>query len=147
MLSVVGDGAFLPFRASLFMTTVMDNCLVAQNTCLHMGAVGRNPFIGAGMIIYPARTIESDEVLFASKERRVVDKDATHEQSDYHRLAWRHLHRRLYPRPGQASAETWGAKTLPVRKGRSPSPVPEVRPRQCSRRADSRWRHGARTRA
>ena len=29
----VGDGAFLPFRASLFMTTLMDNSMLAQNTC------------------------------------------------------------------------------------------------------------------
>ncbi len=48
MLSVVGDGTFLPFRSSLFMTTLMDNCMVAQNTCLQMCVVGRNTFIGAG---------------------------------------------------------------------------------------------------
>src|SRR5262245_26706391 len=30
MLSVVGDGAFLPFRAALFMTTVMENSMIAQ---------------------------------------------------------------------------------------------------------------------
>jgi carbonic anhydrase/acetyltransferase-like protein (isoleucine patch superfamily) len=48
MLSVVGDGTFLPFRASLFMTTIMENSLVAQNTCLQMCVVGRNTFIGAG---------------------------------------------------------------------------------------------------
>jgi len=48
MLSVVGDGCFLPFRASLFMTTLMDNSMVAQNTCLQMCVVGRNTFIGAG---------------------------------------------------------------------------------------------------
>ena len=48
MLSVVGDGAFLPFRSSLFMTTLMDNSMVAQNTCLQMCVVGRNTFIGAG---------------------------------------------------------------------------------------------------
>ena len=48
MLSVVGDGTFLPFRASLFMTTMMDNGMVAQNTCLQMCVVGRNSFVGAG---------------------------------------------------------------------------------------------------
>ena len=48
MLSVVGDGTFLPFRAALFMTTVMDNSMIAQNTCLQMCVVGRNTFIGAG---------------------------------------------------------------------------------------------------
>jgi carbonic anhydrase/acetyltransferase-like protein (isoleucine patch superfamily) len=48
MLSVVGDGTFLPFRASIFMTTMMDNSMVAQNTCLQMCVIGRNSFIGAG---------------------------------------------------------------------------------------------------
>ena len=48
MLSVVGDGCFLPFRASLFMTSLMENSMVAQNTCLQLCVVGRDSFIGAG---------------------------------------------------------------------------------------------------
>jgi carbonic anhydrase/acetyltransferase-like protein (isoleucine patch superfamily) len=48
MLSVVGDGTFMPFRSALFMTTVMENSMIAQNTCLQMCVVGRNTFIGAG---------------------------------------------------------------------------------------------------
>jgi carbonic anhydrase/acetyltransferase-like protein (isoleucine patch superfamily) len=48
MLSVVGDGTFLPFRAAVFMTTLMENSMVAQNTCLQMCVIGRNSFIGAG---------------------------------------------------------------------------------------------------
>jgi NDP-sugar pyrophosphorylase family protein len=46
--SVVGSGTFLPFRASLFMTTMMENSMVAQNTCLQMCVLGRNTFVGAG---------------------------------------------------------------------------------------------------
>jgi acetyltransferase-like isoleucine patch superfamily enzyme len=150
MLSVVGDGTFLPFRAALFMTTIMDNSMVAQNTCLQMCVVGRNTFIGAGstftdynlipapikaldgndelkpsnrpvmggcvghncrigsgMIVYPARTIESDVVLAASPERRVIMKNVTYEESDHHHLKMGHLHRRLYPRRGEASLESW----------------------------------------
>lgn len=141
MLSVVGDGTFLPFRASLFMTTLMDNCMVAQNTCLQMSVVGRNSFIGAGttftdfnlipneirarnqngileasnrpvlggcvghncrigagLVIFPARTIESDVVLISSLERRVIDHDIFYEESDHHRLQQSGLHRQLYPR-------------------------------------------------
>jgi carbonic anhydrase/acetyltransferase-like protein (isoleucine patch superfamily) len=30
------------------MTTVMENSMIAQNTCLQMCVVGRNTFIGAG---------------------------------------------------------------------------------------------------
>lgn len=48
MLCVVGDGAFLPFRSGLFMTTVMENSMIAQNTCMQLCVVGRNTFIGAG---------------------------------------------------------------------------------------------------
>ena len=150
MLSVVGDGAFLPFRAALFMTTVMDNSMIAQNTCLQMCVIGRNTFIGAvttftdynlipmplraldgtgklshsnrpvigsavghncrlgsGMIIYPARTIESDVVLVASKDRRVIDKDIRYEDSDHHKFKAASLHKRLYPRPGEEALESW----------------------------------------
>jgi NDP-sugar pyrophosphorylase family protein len=140
MLSVIGDGTFLPFRASLFMTTLMENCMVAQNTCLQMSVVGRNSFIGAGttftdfnllpiemrardgdgnlleanrpvlggcvghncrigsgLIIYPARTIESDVVLVSTSDRRVIDHDVRYDESDHHKLEKAYLHKRLYP--------------------------------------------------
>jgi carbonic anhydrase/acetyltransferase-like protein (isoleucine patch superfamily) len=48
LLSVVSDGCFLPFRAALFMTTLMENTSVAQNSCLQLCVVGRDSFIGAG---------------------------------------------------------------------------------------------------
>ena len=150
LLSTVGDGAFLPFRASLFMTTLMEDAMVAQNTCLQLCVVGRRTFIGAGstftdynllpapiramtadetlresnmpvlggcvghncrlgsgMIIYPARTVESDVILFASAERRVIDRNVAYEDSDHHRIRLAHLHRRLYPRRGERVAEEW----------------------------------------
>ncbi|RJP49749.1 MAG: multidrug transporter [Anaerolineaceae bacterium] len=150
MLSVVGDGAFLPFRSALFMTTLMENSMVAQNTCLQMCVVGRNTFIGAGstwtdynlipipirardgnanlspsnrpvlggcvghncrigsgMIIYPARTIESDVVLAASAERRVIDRDITFDQSDHHLMKLAHMHQTPYHRHLKAEVESW----------------------------------------
>jgi NDP-sugar pyrophosphorylase family protein len=145
MLSVVSDGCFLPFRASLFMTSLMENTIVAQNTCLQMSVVGRHSFIGAGctftdynllarplrvklseeleevempvlggcvghncrlgsgLIIYPARTIESDVVLFASPERRVISKNVYYEDSDHHKIG-SDQHPRLYPRQGERRA-------------------------------------------
>lgn len=126
MLSVVGDGCYLPFRSALFMTTLMENSMVAQNTCLQMCVVGRDTFIGAGNtftdfnllgktlrvmhkgklhevnlpvlggcighncrigsghIIFPARTIESDVVLFAKQDRTVITKNITYADSDHH---------------------------------------------------------------
>ncbi|HUG35123.1 MAG TPA: hypothetical protein VMJ90_10165 [Anaerolineales bacterium] len=70
-------------------------------------AVGHNCRLGSGMIVYPARTIESDVVLVASKDRRVIDKDVRYEDSDHHKLKFASLHKRLYPRPGEAGLESW----------------------------------------
>lgn len=70
-------------------------------------AVGHNCRLGSGMVVYPARTIESDVVLAASKERRVIDKDIRYEDSDHHKFKSASLHRRLYPRPGEGELESW----------------------------------------
>jgi UDP-N-acetylglucosamine diphosphorylase / glucose-1-phosphate thymidylyltransferase / UDP-N-acetylgalactosamine diphosphorylase / glucosamine-1-phosphate N-acetyltransferase / galactosamine-1-phosphate N-acetyltransferase len=71
------------------------------------GAVGHNCRIGAGMIIYPARTIESDVVLAASAERRVIDRDITYDQSDHHKLKLSHLHQTPYHKKSKAEVESW----------------------------------------
>ena len=148
MLSVVGDGSFLPFRASLFQTTLMDNAMVAQNACLQMCLVGRDSFIGAGntftdfnllsaglkaldgngnlqpsnrpilggcvghhcrigagLIFYPARMIESDVVLIPSQERRVITTNIAYEESDHLSLPNPGIHTRRYPRRGEAIDE------------------------------------------
>jgi UDP-N-acetylglucosamine diphosphorylase / glucose-1-phosphate thymidylyltransferase / UDP-N-acetylgalactosamine diphosphorylase / glucosamine-1-phosphate N-acetyltransferase / galactosamine-1-phosphate N-acetyltransferase len=150
MLSVVGDGTFLPFRASLWLTTMMENGMVAQNTCLQMCVIGRNTFIGAGntftdynlipspirardgndklsasnrpvlggcvghncrigagMVIFPARTIESDVVLFATDKRHVIDRDVNYEDSDHLELKNADNHPRLYPRQGEKNIASW----------------------------------------
>lgn len=125
-LSVVSDRCFLPFRAALFMTVLMDESMVAQNTCLQFCSIGRNTFIGAGstftdfnlvpkpiravgrdgvlgdtgmpvlggcvghncfigsgMVMYPGRAIESDVILIASDERRVITKNVYYKDSDH----------------------------------------------------------------
>jgi carbonic anhydrase/acetyltransferase-like protein (isoleucine patch superfamily) len=69
-------------------------------------AVGHNCRIGSGMIVYPARMIESDVVLAASKERRIIDKDVRYEDSDHHKLKSAKLHKRLYP-PKDDNLESW----------------------------------------
>lgn len=140
MLSVVGDGSFLPFRASLFMTTMMENSMVAQNTCLQLCVVGRDTFIGAGttftdfnilpaplkamvggrleetnfiilggcvghhcrlgsgLIMHPARTVESDVVLLATPERSIITRNVSWEESDHHQYAHKYPYPRQYPR-------------------------------------------------
>ena len=144
MASVVSDGCYLPFRAAIFMTTLMERAMVAQNTCLQLCVIGRNTFIGAGntftdfnlvgktirtmhkgqlqdvglpvlggcvghncrigsgLIIYPARMIESDVVIFACPERRVITKNISYEESDHHGVPGE-LHQAQY-RPEQVLA-------------------------------------------
>lgn len=71
------------------------------------GCVGHNCRLGAGLLIYPARMIESDVVLVSSPARRVIDHDIPYEESDHHNLKSALLHQRLYPRPGEIVEEGW----------------------------------------
>ncbi|MBK8023375.1 MAG: multidrug transporter [Chloroflexi bacterium] len=153
MFSSVGDGCFLPFRAALYLTAVMENTIVAQNTCLQMCVIGRHSFVGAGctftdfnlleqrpiraanlhgeleevgqivlgsavghncrigsgMVVFPGRMIESDVVLVASPQRRVIGRNVTFEESDHHTVNVRTRHSRHYPRRDdkQDQEETW----------------------------------------
>ncbi len=50
------------------------------------GCVGHNCYIGSGMVVYPARAIESNVVLFASPERRVIDRNVYYKDSDHFKL-------------------------------------------------------------
>jgi acetyltransferase-like isoleucine patch superfamily enzyme len=71
------------------------------------GCVGHNCRLGSGLIIFPARTIESDSVLFATDTRRVFDRNIRYEDSFHHQLPFANLHPRLYPRQGEKSEESW----------------------------------------
>jgi carbonic anhydrase/acetyltransferase-like protein (isoleucine patch superfamily) len=69
LISVVGDRCYLPFRASLLMSTLMEDTMVAQNACLQFCVVGRDSFIGAGttftdfnLLPKPLRTMHRDEL-------------------------------------------------------------------------------------
>ena len=148
MLSVVGDGCFLPYRASLFMTTLMENTMVAQNTCLQLCVIGRDTFIGAGttftdfnilpaplkalingqlvntdflvlggcvghhcrlssgLILHPARTVESDVVLLATEENHIITRNVRWEDSDHFKYEDRFPYPRLYPRREENARET-----------------------------------------
>jgi len=84
-----------------------DGILAKSNRPVLGGCVGHNCRIGSGLIIYPARTIESDVVLFASPERRVITKNVMYEESDHHKLKMASTHQRLYPRAGEAPSSSW----------------------------------------
>lgn len=81
--------------------------LVQSNRPVLGGCVGHNCRIGSGLLIFPARTIESDVVLFASKERHVIDRDIQYEDSDHHLLEMAGNYRRLYPRRSEVIVESW----------------------------------------
>ncbi len=141
MLSVVSDRCYLPFRAALFMSVMMEDSMLAQNTCVQFCSIGRDTFVGAGntftdfnlvpkpiravhegelektgmpvlggcvghhcfvgsgMVVYPARAIESDVVLLATHERRVIDKNVYFEDSDHFAIkGGTESHHRMYPR-------------------------------------------------
>ncbi len=49
------------------------------------GCVGHNCRIGSGHIVFPARTIDSDVVLFAHQDRTIITKAVKYEDSDHHR--------------------------------------------------------------
>jgi carbonic anhydrase/acetyltransferase-like protein (isoleucine patch superfamily) len=73
------------------------------------GAVGHNCRIGAGMVVFPGRMIESDTVLIASPQRRVISRNVTFEESDHHYVSGGEVHRRFYPRKGEQQPvdQTW----------------------------------------
>jgi hypothetical protein len=73
--------------------------LVETNMPVLGGCVGHHCRLGSGLIIYPARTIESDTILFASEDRRIISKNVMYEQSDHLKLKdGEKLHSRDYPR-------------------------------------------------
>jgi UDP-N-acetylglucosamine diphosphorylase / glucose-1-phosphate thymidylyltransferase / UDP-N-acetylgalactosamine diphosphorylase / glucosamine-1-phosphate N-acetyltransferase / galactosamine-1-phosphate N-acetyltransferase len=70
--------------------------------------VGHNCRIGSGMVIYPARSIESDVMLFAKQDRRIIRKSVSFEESDHHDLRPEiaRLHKQKFPRKVEGAGET-----------------------------------------
>lgn len=61
-------------------------------------AVGHNCRVGSGLVIFPGRMIESDVVLVASPQRRVISRNVSFEESDHHFVKFGDIHKRFYPR-------------------------------------------------
>lgn len=72
-------------------------------------AVGHNCRIGSGMVVFPGRMIESDTVLIASPQRRVISRNISFEESDHHFVVGGEVHKRFYPRQGEEveAEERW----------------------------------------
>lgn len=83
--------------------------LESLNQIVLGSGVGHNCRIGSGMIVFPGRMIESDVVLIASPQRRVISRSVTFEESDHHFVRGGEVHRRFYPREGEDDPveETW----------------------------------------
>jgi UDP-N-acetylglucosamine diphosphorylase / glucose-1-phosphate thymidylyltransferase / UDP-N-acetylgalactosamine diphosphorylase / glucosamine-1-phosphate N-acetyltransferase / galactosamine-1-phosphate N-acetyltransferase len=79
--------------------------LSAANTPVLGGCVGHNCRIGSGLVIYPARTIESDVVIMATDQRQVIDHDIPYEESDHLSTHFAELHPRVYPRSPATNLE------------------------------------------
>lgn len=78
-MSVMRNGKLEPTG-----TTVMGSC------------VGHNCRIGAGLLFYPGRAIESDTVLVRSDSRSIITKNVPYEESDHHMLDSGDLHKPFY---------------------------------------------------
>jgi NDP-sugar pyrophosphorylase family protein len=71
--------------------------------------VGHNCRLGAGLVVYPGRMIESDVVLVAAPNRRVIVKNISYEESDHHAIfTSTDLHPRRYPRDGEVARSGGG---------------------------------------
>lgn len=89
-----------PIRA-----TNVDNELQTVGQIVLGSAVGHNCRIGSGMIVYPGRMIESDVVLVASPQRRVISHNISFEESDHHTIRYGDVHKRFYPRLDELQEE------------------------------------------
>ncbi|HEX2905680.1 MAG TPA: hypothetical protein VHO69_02390, partial [Phototrophicaceae bacterium] len=65
-----------------------------------------------GMIIFPGRMIESDVILVASPNRRLITRNVSFEESDHHGLEIGGVvHQRMYPRQDEVEVDedTWSS--------------------------------------
>lgn len=117
-MSVVGRNSFIgagnTFTDYLLipkelLTMGPDGALEPTGQVVLGGCVGHNCRIGSGLVVYPARMIESDVILTASPDRRVIMKNISYEESDHHKMP-KHIadrHPRLYDPSEDSLQESW----------------------------------------
>ena len=76
----------------------IDGDLASVGQIVLGSAVGHNCRVGSGMVIFPGRMIESDVVVVASPQRRVISRNISFEESDHHFIRHGDIHKRFYPR-------------------------------------------------
>lgn len=88
----------------------IDGDLASVGQIVLGSAVGHNCRVGSGMVVFPGRMIESDVVVVASPQRRVISRNITFEESDHHFIKHGDIHKRFYPRldeEGEEGDEVW----------------------------------------
>jgi carbonic anhydrase/acetyltransferase-like protein (isoleucine patch superfamily) len=88
------------------LKTLHNHHLVEIDIPVLGACVGHNCRLGAGLVVYPARVIESDVVLIASPTRRVIMKNIAYEESDHHFTRAADSHPRRYPREYEQELES-----------------------------------------
>ena len=83
------------------------NVLSNSNRPVLGSAVGHNCRIGAGLVIYPGRMIESDVVLIGSDERHVVRKNVSSKESDHLKTKYPESHTSQYSGDIQDNLGKW----------------------------------------
>jgi len=111
-ICVIGRGTFVGSGTTFtdfslipkVIHTMRNGKLESTGLTVAGGCVGHNCRIGAGLVFYPARLVESDTILVCSDDRTVITKNVTYEQSDHHLWKDAGLHKPLYrPRQGEGS--------------------------------------------
>jgi carbonic anhydrase/acetyltransferase-like protein (isoleucine patch superfamily) len=117
-LCVIGRNTFIGAGCTFTDYNLLPAPIRALNAAMELkesnspvlgGCVGHNCRIGAGVVVSPARVIESDVVIVASDERRVIDHNVPFTESDHHKLRAAQLHKRLYDpeREKKVAQESW----------------------------------------
>jgi carbonic anhydrase/acetyltransferase-like protein (isoleucine patch superfamily) len=91
-MSVIGRNTFIGAGNTFTDFNIMnDDIKVFHKGKLHRvgmpvlgGCVGHNCRIGSGHVIFPARTIDSDVVLFGRQDRTMITKAIKYKDSDHH---------------------------------------------------------------
>ena len=107
-LCVVGRDTFIGAGTTFTDTSVLTAPIKAINGNDELeeiplrvigGCVGHHCHLGSGLVIYPARTIESDVLVLPNDDRQFITKSIHYEQSDHLQYDPRKFnHPRLYPR-------------------------------------------------
>ena len=121
-LCVVGRDSFIGAGSTFTDTSVLTSPIKALNGNNELeevplrvigGCVGHHCHLGSGLVIYPARIIESDVILVPSEDRAFIKRNVFFEHSDHHSFKSDFDHPQLYPRQQEEPLEPAKPKPVP----------------------------------